>query len=123
MYTVAIDLALGKKPLANLEKCEEQNPVVFRVIYPQKSGILTKFSGMEDKKMLDNLDIVEKISKTGDLVSEGQRLGIVLKKGKKGETIEEIIECIDSYIMKLDINIDPYCDNIPLPSHINNLAH
>lgn len=121
LYTVAIDLALGRTP--EITRNAKPYPVVFRVVYPPKSGKLVEFSGFE--KLLDDSDfqMVVISAREGDMVTEGERLALILKKGYQEQTVDEIVKAIDKKIDTVKIIVEKAETGNALPSHINNSAH
>lgn len=122
LYTVAIDLALGKKP-TTAEYSGKSYPVVFKVLYPEKEGKIEALNGLSELKSSQKFEIVEQNAKEGDVVGLGQRLGLVLKRGKENQSVEELVEYIDYYINQVKVEIQSIEEKIPLPSHLNNSAH
>jgi hypothetical protein len=78
--------------------------------------MLCNFLGLEEQTK--DFEIIEKIANVGDIVSEGQRLGLILKKGARGQSIDEIVNYIDDFVSGLDVIIKPIKRDMPLPSHI-----
>lgn len=122
LYTVAIDLALGYKPNFDIMN-RNPNPVVFRVLYPEEEGKIKEFTSLFAPEFIEKFDIIEQSVEVGDLVSRGQRLGLILKCGNHTQTIPELVEYIDQAVKNINIKIDPIEEGIPMPSHLNNSAH
>lgn len=121
LYTVAIDIALNREP--QIPKQLSKNPIVFRVVYPEADGRLTRFDVSNEQLVDETVKVLETYSNIGDIVGEGQRLAMVLKQGEPGETIDRLVKDLDAIVSGWNIEIEPTKNEVPLPKHIVNSAH
>jgi len=121
LFTVAIDIALNREPQVPVNFTKD--PVVFRVVYPDQEGVLTRFKTSELNNREASIKIMETYSKAGDVVGSAQRIAMILKKGESDENIEDLVRSIDDLVNSWCIEIEPTDETAPLPKHIRNTAH
>ena len=121
LYQVAVDIAIGQKP--NISPVSKRRPVVFRVVYPDRAGKIRELRCGDGSSECDLVKVLEILSKTGDIVGEGQRLAMILLQGGMDDHVSSLVKKIDEVVASWNIAIEPTSKNIPLPKHVSNSAH